>query len=112
MDSMKSAHRRLQKPTRRGAVAVMVAVCLTMLMAVLAIAIDGGNLLDDQRQCQAVADAAAMAGACDLYSNYGANQGVDQSNSARNAALAVAQTNGYLDDANTGNDDQNNSGKS
>src|SRR5262245_10620409 len=95
---MKSAHRRLQKPTRRGAVAVMVAVCLTILMAVLALAIDGGNLLDAQRQCQAGADAAALAAACQLYANYATDQGKDPSGAANNAAIAMANINGYNND--------------
>src|SRR5207245_3345883 len=103
MDSIKSVHRRLQKPTRRGAVAVMVAVCLTMLMAVLALAIDGGNLLDDQRQCQAGADAAALAAASQLYANYAADQGKDPGNRAYDAAVALASANGYNNDGVTNN---------
>ncbi|HMC64295.1 MAG TPA: pilus assembly protein TadG-related protein [Gemmataceae bacterium] len=95
---MRSARFRSKNKARKGAVAVMVAVCLTMLMAVLALAIDGGNLLDDQRQCQAAADAAALAAACDLYSNYQANQGKDPSGTAKDAALAIAKVNGYNND--------------
>ena len=43
------------RATRPGNLVVIVAVCLTVLMAVVALAMDGGNLLDDQRQCQAAA---------------------------------------------------------
>ncbi len=53
---------RRRSATRRGGVAVMVAVCLTILMAVLALAMDGGRLRDDKRQCKAGAEGAGMAG--------------------------------------------------
>src|SRR5207249_11475775 len=84
--------------SRRGAVAVIVAVCLTIVVAVVAIAMDGGTLLDDQRQVQAGADAAALAAACDLYANYPTNLGKDSSSSAYNAAIAAALANGYNND--------------
>jgi len=95
---MRPAHFGTRQATRRGGVAVIVAVCLTILMAVAALAIDGGNLQDDQRQCQAAADAAALAAACDLYTNYQANQGKDPSGTAANAAIAVATANGFNND--------------
>src|SRR5437016_4820182 len=98
--------------SRRGAVAAIVAMCLTIIIAIMAITMDGGTLLSDQRVCQAGADAAAMAAACDLYSNYANNQGVDQGGSAGKAAQDVAKANGFLNDANNGADDANNAGKS
>jgi len=48
---------------RRGIVLVLVAVCLAVILAFVAIAIDGGNLLEQRRQVQATADAAALAAA-------------------------------------------------
>jgi Flp pilus assembly protein TadG len=83
---------------RRGTVALLVAVCLTLLLAIIAIALDGGALFSERRHAQAVADAAGQAAACDLYSNYAANQGTDPSGSAANSALATAAANGYAND--------------
>ncbi len=80
---------------RRGAVAVLVAVCLTVLLACVAIAVDGGLLLEQSRHAQATADTAALAAAEDLFRNYPTNHGVDANSSARNRALAIAAGNGY-----------------
>src|SRR5262249_40773526 len=46
----------------------------------------GGFLLVDKSQAQAVADAAALAGAIDLFDNWGTNNGKDPAHSARNSA--------------------------
>ncbi len=83
---------------RRGIIAVFVAVCLTALIGVVAIAIDGGMLYDQLRKGRATADAAAMAAASDLFQNYPANQGRDPGYTAHAAALAVASANGYTND--------------
>jgi hypothetical protein len=83
---------------RRGTVAVMVAVSLTAILAVLAIALDGGALLADRRHAQAAADAAALAAACDLYDNYWTNSGTDPNGTAALSALTTAKANGYADD--------------
>ncbi len=83
---------------RRAAVVVLVAVCLTVLLSIVAIAIDGGQLLDERRHAQAVADAAAMSAAIDLYDNYWANSGTDPEGSAAASARATAAANGYAND--------------
>jgi Putative Flp pilus-assembly TadE/G-like len=83
---------------RRGVVAVFVAVCLVALVGATAISIDGGMLYMEQRRAQASADAAAMAGACDLFQNYPSNNGTDPSGSAQQAALNVAKGNDYSND--------------
>ena len=83
---------------RRGAVAPLVALCLIALISLVAIALDGGLLLDQRRSCQAAADAAALAAAEDLYLNWQANKGNDTANSASNAAKANAAANGYNND--------------
>jgi hypothetical protein len=83
---------------RRGVVAPLVALCIIALVSVVAIAIDGGLLLDRRRGCQAAADAAALAAAEDLYYNWEANKGLDSGNSASNAAWANAAANGYNND--------------
>src|SRR5438552_6496661 len=98
---MRFAHTSSRKATRSGSVAVIVAVCLTILMAAVALAIDGGNLLDDQRQCQAAADAAAMAAACELYTNFANDQGKDPNSKAHDAAIAIAKANGFNNDGET-----------
>src|SRR5262249_20862484 len=84
--------------SRRGAVAPFVALCLIALMSIVAIAIDGGMLLDRRRGCQAAADAAALAAAADLYYNWEANSGSDPKGDAKTAALANASANGFNND--------------
>jgi hypothetical protein len=83
---------------RRGIIAVFVALCLTALVGVVAIAIDGGMLYDQMRRGRAAADAAAMAAAADLFQNYPTNQGADPGGTASAAAFAVASANGYTND--------------
>src|SRR5690242_13200124 len=84
------------RPTRRQAsVSVLVTVSLVALLAFVALAVDGGLLLWDRRCVQAAADAAAMAAAIDLYSNYQSNGGYDSSGSAVKAAQDIAAANGY-----------------
>jgi hypothetical protein len=85
---------------RPGKVAVLVALCLSGMVGVVAIALDGGVLLDDQQQLQAVADAAALAAATDLYSNYPANQGADPKGTAAQSAQTITAANGYSNGAN------------
>jgi hypothetical protein len=71
---------------------------LTLLLAVIAIALDGGALFSERRHAQAVADAAAQAAACDLYNNYATNLGTDPNGSAAKSAQATAAANGYAND--------------
>ena len=82
------------KRGRRGAVAVFVAVCLSLLLAILALALDGGMLLSERRHAQAVADAAARAAAADLYLGKPVS-------TAQQSALRTAAANGYTDDGTT-----------
>lgn len=80
---------------RRGTVVVMVAVSLVALMGFVAIAIDGGVLLDQRRQAQAACDSAALAAAADLFGNVFRHGGNDLTGSAKEAAEATALDNGY-----------------
>jgi Flp pilus assembly protein TadG len=89
---------RVAWPRRRGTVAVLVAVCLTVLLGVLAIGLDGGTLLTERRHTQAAADAAALAAACDLYDYYWTNSGTDPNGTAAASALGTAAANGYTND--------------
>src|SRR5207249_2591740 len=83
-------------PARRGTVIVLVAVCLTALLGVVALAVEGGLLMDNRRRAQAAADAAALAAAGELYQHYRVNQGRDDG-SARAGALATAAADGFAD---------------
>ena len=87
-------------PRRTGTVIVVVAVCLIGILAFVALALDGGMLLDKRRQAQCASDAAALAAANDMYANWRANKGSDPNGTARAAALAAAAANGYADGAN------------
>ena len=73
--------------SRRGTVAVLVALLLPVMIGVTAVGLDGGLLFLQRRQAQSIADAAALAGAYSLYS--GANFSTAQS-----AAIAVGTQNG------------------
>jgi len=86
---------RRNRPLRRGAIVVLVAACLTIILAFVAIAIDGGGLLEMRRSAQATADAAAMAAAEDLFRNFPANKGSDVNGTAVTRAKAIAAENGF-----------------
>ena len=93
---------KTRKKRRSGAVAVVVALCLIPLIGVTAFAIDGGLLIAARRQAQTVADAAAHAAACQLYSKRTTDpSGLDASGSARAAAFSNALANGYNNDGST-----------
>ena len=83
---------------RRGTVTVWVVLSLGALVAVMALTMDGGRMMDERRHAQAAADAAALAAAADLYNNYQTYQGADSTGTAQKAALATASANGYAND--------------
>src|SRR5262245_13995138 len=83
---------------RPGNVCLLVAFCVTIVVGVAAIAIDGGLLMDDVQKVQAAADASAMAGAAELFKSWQSDAGFDPSNRARDAALALAASNGFAND--------------
>jgi len=83
---------------RRGVVVVLACVTLVVIFAVLALSLDGGSLLAERRRAQAAADAAALAGACDIFDNYWTNMGDDVGGTARASALATAKANSYPND--------------
>jgi uncharacterized membrane protein len=82
----------------RGTVAVFIALCLTVLIGVLALTLDGGLMLAEGRHAQAVADAAALAAASDLFANSAVNGGTDPGGTASTSALSTALANGYTND--------------
>lgn len=82
----------------RGGVTPLTVLNLSLLIGVVALVVDAGTLLEARRHVQAAADAAALAGAADLYSNYPTNQGADLSGTAKASALATASANGFTND--------------
>jgi hypothetical protein len=55
-------------------------------------------LLDQRRQAQTAADAAALAAVSDLYAHYPSNGGADPNGTATAIALATAKANGFAND--------------
>src|SRR5436305_15061608 len=80
---------------RAGVVVLFVAVCLVALLGVVAISLDGGQIVSEAEHAQAVADAAALAAASDLYYNSFVNSGLDPQGTARASALSTAAADGY-----------------
>jgi Flp pilus assembly protein TadG len=89
---------RVQTNERRGAVAVLVAVCLFTIIGVVGLVLDGGLLRDQRRRVQASADSAALAAAYDLYWNYASSGGADAGGTARTSAFTTAYANGHTND--------------
>lgn len=83
---------------RRAAVTPLAVLNLSLLVGVVALVVDAGTLMEARRHVQAAADAAALAGAADLYSNYNTNQGIDSNSTAQKSALATASANGFAND--------------
>jgi Flp pilus assembly protein TadG len=83
---------------RAGAVYALLLVSIGVIVALLAITLDGGRLLDQRRSVQQAADLAALAAAADLYNRYDVNNGLDPSGTAAAAALGIAQANGFACD--------------
>jgi hypothetical protein len=95
-----------RKHSRRGSVIVLTALLLIGLIGVVALAVDGGLLLDNRRRVQAAADAAAMAAAGQLFYNYAAISTrppalYDPGSHAVTAARAIAKDNGFVNDGKT-----------
>jgi hypothetical protein len=89
---------RNRRHRRDGTVVIVVAICLVVLLSVVALSLDGGLVMDKRRQTQATADAAAYAAASELYVNWFTTHGIDTvDGSAVNTAKAVAMSNGFTD---------------
>jgi hypothetical protein len=86
---------------RRGIAAPYVAICLIMMVAMLALTVDGGVLMSERRHGQAAADAAALAAASALF-NEDENRtswtttGVDSDGSALTSAHTTSASDGYV----------------
>jgi Flp pilus assembly protein TadG len=73
---------RRSRAGQRGSIAVIVALSLVALLAFAAIAVDVGYLMFSQRRLQAATDAAALAGATDLWTKSWATSQADAQNYA------------------------------
>ncbi len=78
-------------PRRRGTVVILAAVCLTVIIGVVALATDGAILLSNKRYAQATADAAALAGASLIVTNQ--SDGVDSNGKVRQAIQKAVDAN-------------------
>lgn len=96
-----SVRRRHPRRSRRGAIVVMVAVSMAVILAFVAIAVDGGGLLELRRRSQATADASALAAAETLFREYPEHHGLDVNGTAADAARAIAASNGFNNDGTT-----------
>lgn len=72
---------------RRGAIIALVAVSMVMLMGILVLAIDVSNLQREKRMAQTAADAAALAGAIEIFRL--------RPDSIEPSALSEAKRNGF-----------------
>lgn len=86
---------------RTGNVAVLVALTMPVMIGVLALALDAGVMMAEERRAQSVADAGAHAAACLLAKNMSSDSGLDPQGTARAAALAFASGNGYTNNGTT-----------
>ena len=87
--------KKAREKKRQATVTLLVVVCLTVMLSFVAIAVDGGVLLDQRQQVQSAADSAALAAGNQLYLNYKIDGGIDADGSARTAAEAAAKANGF-----------------
>jgi len=88
-----------QYVAKSGKLAVMVAVMLpTALIPILAIGVDGGNLMNDQRAVQAAVDAAALQAATSLFldnpKHVGNTRPLANTSGAQEAAMARLEDHG------------------
>jgi hypothetical protein len=80
------------KLARAGNVAAVVALCLPVVIGVMALGLDAGMMYLQRRQAQSAADSAALAGAYALYngSSFGTAQTAAVSLAARNGITITA----------------------
>ncbi len=84
---------------RRGGVIAWLAVCLVVILGILALGTDGGRMMEERRRVRAAADAAALAAARSWYTSINNSASTSSASSAaQQAALANASINGYSND--------------
>ena len=101
-----------QPIVRNGTVAIWLLASLLVILGIVAIGMDGGRMMEERRQVQATADAAALAAAGELYAaNFptspgskgkGKGKGLGKKRrTAQEAALDIAKANGFDNDGKT-----------
>src|SRR5436190_22144068 len=86
---------------RRATVLVLVTLSLIGVLGIVALVLDRGLLQDNRRRAQAAADAAALAGAVELFKSAPAINAdstgtvIDPGDRAHNAALQSLSDNGF-----------------
>ena len=85
---MKRLYQKELIETQSGATMIFVAICIFVLMAFTALAVDLGHLFVAHNELQNAADAGALAGARFLYTNNGQTINVDANQVAYDAATA------------------------
>lgn len=83
---------RCVRAGQRGSISVIVALSLVALLAFTAIAVDVGYLMFSQRRLQAATDAAALAGAMDLWTKSWATAQADAQNYAAGQTASTSNT--------------------
>lgn len=87
---------RVRVTRRHGKTLVLVAVSIVAICGIAGLVVDGGMAMGERRHAQNAADAAALAGAIDLYKSKSATI-------ATNTAFLYASRNGYSSDGSTNN---------
>lgn len=93
-----------RRGARKGAIAVITALCLTAFLGIIALGIDGGFWMAERRKAQTAADSAALAAASVLFERYGeyasndAPKKIDVEQKAVAAAHEYAALYGYKND--------------
>jgi hypothetical protein len=80
---------------KSGMIAPLLALCLIPIIGVLALVLDSGVVIGVRRQAQAGADAAALAAAGWLSSNFATTNGTDPNGSAATVGLQVGSDNSF-----------------
>ncbi|MCI0642894.1 MAG: pilus assembly protein TadG-related protein [Gemmataceae bacterium] len=93
-----NCHSSPQRQVRRGNVLIFFCVCLITVLSIVALSLDGGALMQERQHAQAVADAAALSAAADMFDHYLNESGQDPNGTARQSAKTTAKANGYGDD--------------
>lgn len=95
---MKSRSLLRRPDTRRGAVSVLVAVSLTLLVGVMALSVESGRMYDLRRRTQSASDTAALAAATSMYRTAMDTEGVLEEQDPGVIAREVARLNGFNSD--------------
>jgi hypothetical protein len=85
---MKNKFLLIKLNDQKGVTAVIIAICLVMLIGFIALAIDVGHLSVARNELQNAADAGALAGAAELYTDNGQSVNTNANQIGYDAAVA------------------------